>query len=113
MHELSICGAILDIVTRHGAGRRVEVVHVRIGQLRQVVPDTLEYCWQMVTAESPLAGSRIEIETVPARIACRACGSVADVGPFPVLLCSACESADVRVEAGEEFLLTSLELAQA
>ena len=110
MHELSVCGAIAGIVTRHAAGRPVEVINVRVGQLRQVVPDTLAYCWELVSADTPLAGSRISIETVPARIECRACGHVTDVGAVPVFACGGCGGFDAEVVSGEEFLITSLEL---
>ena len=50
VHELSICSSIADIVTRHAAGRTVQVINVRAGQLRQIVPDTLVYCWGLVSA---------------------------------------------------------------
>ncbi len=111
MHELSICGAIADIVTRRAAGRPVRVINVRAGQLRQVVPDTLVYCWELVSADTPLAGSRISVETVPARIRCGSCDQVTDIGAVPLFACAGCGGFDVAVMSGEEFLITSLELA--
>ena len=111
MHELSICGSIADIATRHAAGRTVSVINVRAGQLRQIVPETLVYCWELVSADTPLAGSRISIEEVPARIRCRSCGHVTDVGAVPVFVCGGCGGFDAEVVSGEEFLITSLELA--
>jgi hydrogenase nickel incorporation protein HypA/HybF len=110
VHELSICGSIADIVTRHAAGRPVKVINVRMGQLRQVVPETLVYCWELVSAETPLAGSRVSVETVPARISCRSCGHVTEVGAVPVFVCGGCGGFDAEVVSGEEFLITSLEL---
>ncbi len=110
MHELSICGSIADIVTRRAAGRPVKVINVRVGQLRQVVPDTLVYCWELVSADTPLAGSRISVEAVPARIRCRSCDQVTDVGAVPVFACGGCGGFDAEVVSGEEFLITSLEL---
>ncbi len=112
MHELSICGSIADIVTRRAAGRPVKVINVRVGQLRQVVPDTLMYCWELVSADTPLAGSRISVEFVPARIKCRACGQFTDVGAVPVFACGGCGGFNADVVSGEEFLITSLELAE-
>ena len=50
MHELALCGAIADVVSRRADGRQVDVVHLRIGALRQVVPDTLSFCWSMVAS---------------------------------------------------------------
>jgi len=112
VHELSICGSIADIVTRRAAGRAVKVINVRVGQLRQVVPDTLVYCWELVSAETPLAGSRISVEPVPARVRCRSCERVTDIGAVPVFACGGCGGFDAEVVSGEEFLITSLELEQ-
>jgi hydrogenase nickel incorporation protein HypA/HybF len=111
VHELSLCGSIANIVGRHAEGRPVSVINIQIGQLRQVVPDTLVYCWELVSEGTPLAGSRIEVEAVPARMRCRACGHVAEVGDLPVFVCRDCGSIDAEVVSGEEFLITSLELA--
>ena len=112
MHELSICASIADIATRHAAGRPVSVINVRVGQLRQIVPDTLVYCWGLLCEETSLAGSRIIVETVPARIRCRSCQQTADVGDLPVFACAGCGGIDVEIVAGEEFLITSLELSE-
>jgi hydrogenase nickel incorporation protein HypA/HybF len=111
VHELSICGSIADIAARRAAGRAVKVINVRVGQLRQIVPDTLVYCWELVSADTPLAGSRISVEPVPARIKCRSCGHVTEIGAVPVFVCGGCGGFDAEVVSGEEFLITSLELA--
>jgi hydrogenase nickel incorporation protein HypA/HybF len=113
VHELSICGAIADIVTRRSAGRPVAVVHLRIGRLRQVVPDTLVFCWSLVNAETALADSRLEVQTVEARISCHDCGACHELGDFPILVCGTCQSSHVQVDSGDEFLITSLDLAEA
>ena len=49
MHELSLCNAIQGVVERARGDRAVTHVHLQVGQLRQVVPQTLEYCWTLVT----------------------------------------------------------------
>lgn len=113
MHELSLCGAIADIVSRRAGDRGVETVHVRIGQLRQVVPSTLAFCWTMVTADSPLDGSALDVERVAATVHCRSCGEQRPVGDMIALACTACGALDVDVVAGDEFLVTALDLARA
>lgn len=112
MHELSLCGSIVDIVRKHAAPHRVVTIHVQVGQLRQVVPDTLAYCWQLVSADSALAGSVLEVERIRARITCLDCGASGEVGDLRIFACGACSSPRVSVVAGEEFLITSLELAE-
>lgn len=112
MHELSICGAIADVVTKHAGGRRVETVHLRIGRLRQVVPDTLAYCWGLMSADTDLDGSVLDVEDVPVRVACHECGETSEVEDLPLFVCRRCDAVDVSVVAGEEFLVTALDFAE-
>lgn len=112
MHELSLCGAIADIVTRRAADRDVAVIHLRIGRLRQIVPDTLVFCWSMISADTDLAGSVLEIERIAAELKCRACATDFGIGDGINLVCPACGGLDAEVIAGEEFLVTALELAE-
>ena len=93
----------VNVMSAPGAGKTM--------LLRQIVPDTLVYCWTLISEETPLAGSRIVVESVPARIRCRSCEHTADLGDLPSFACAACGGIDVEIVAGEEFLITSLELA--
>jgi hydrogenase nickel incorporation protein HypA/HybF len=111
VHELSLCGAIADVVTRRAGQRRVEVVHLLIGQLRQVVPDTLSYCWTLVCADTDLDGSVPDIESVPWPLRCGSCAAESCLDAVPVFACSSCGSVDVEVVSGEELVVTALEVA--
>ncbi len=110
MHELSLCRSIHGIVDRARSGRSVSVVHLQVGQLRQVVPETLSYCWGLVSEDGPLAGSTLDIDHVPVVLSCRACGETTRVAHVLVLTCAACGSGDVAMVTGEEFLVTSIDL---
>jgi hydrogenase nickel incorporation protein HypA/HybF len=111
VHELSLCGAIADIATRRAGTRNVTAIHVRIGQLRQVVPETLTFCWELVSADTHLAGAVLEVERVSARLRCHACGVTGPLGESVSLACTSCAALDVEVIAGEELDVTSLDLA--
>jgi hydrogenase nickel incorporation protein HypA/HybF len=111
MHELSLCRSIVDIVNRHADGRDVRAVHLRVGQLRQIVPDTLVFCWGLMNENTPLAGSALEVESVAAEIRCRTCSTTTTISQ-PILVCSSCTGTDVEIVAGEEFLITTLDLAE-
>ena len=113
MHELSLCGSIADIVRRRAADRPVATIHLQIGQLRQVVPDTLAYCWSMISADTELDGTQLDIERIPARIRCHDCDHVTMIGDFPILLCEACAGSSCVVESGEEFMITAMDLVEA
>jgi hydrogenase nickel incorporation protein HypA/HybF len=77
--------------------------------LRQFVPDTLEFCWQMVTESTSLAGARLDIEHVPAEVECSDCGARSRL-EHPVMICPGCASGLVTVVAGEECLITTIEV---
>ena len=113
MHELSMCESIYEIADRVAAGRPVSVIHCQIGQLRQIVPETLAYCWPLVSDQTGLAGSQLEVDSVPVTFRCLDCGSSTTLADELLLLCTQCGGAEVSVTAGEEFMLTSLELAEA
>ena len=110
MHELSLCGAIADVASRRAGDRHVSAVHVRIGQLRQVVPDTLAFCWDLVVEGSGLAGAALEIERVPALLRCRSCAGEFRPEPHSGLACTACGGLDCEVLTGEELDVTALDL---
>ena len=73
MHELSLSGAIVNTVVKHADGRPVTVVNLRVGALRQVVPDTLEFYFGFVAHGTVCEGARLEQELIPARLRCAGC----------------------------------------
>lgn len=109
MHELALASAIVDAVVRHAEGRRVTVVSLRVGMLRQVVPESLEFCFGIVARESVCEGARLDYEVVPAMLRCRECGGDWKL-ERPPFTCPTCNSGDVEAVAGEEFLIESIEL---
>lgn len=111
MHELALCAAIADIANRRAGDRRVEVVHLKVGQLRQVVPDALTFCWSMLIEDTDLAGARLDLDRVDALLECQNCGARSAVGFPPTLTCTHCGGFDVAVLTGEEFEVTALDLA--
>ena len=56
MHELSIADAVVTIASRHAAGRKVTRVDLKVGHLRQVVPDSLTFAFELVSAGTELEG---------------------------------------------------------
>jgi hydrogenase nickel incorporation protein HypA/HybF len=75
MHELSLAGAVIDTAERHAAGRRVLLIQLRLGELRQVVPDSLAFYFEHVARGTLCEGATLEYETVPATLGCSECGS--------------------------------------
>jgi hydrogenase nickel incorporation protein HypA/HybF len=111
MHELSIADAVVTIASRHAAGRRVTRVDLKVGHLRQVVPDALAFAFELVAQGTPVEGAELVMEEVPATVSCRRCGDESVLEAFPAH-CAACGALDVEVTGGEELLVDSLELEE-
>ena len=111
MHELALAQAIADTVALHADGRRVDRVEVRIGHLRQVVPDSLQFSWELLVDGTELTGCALDIDHVPAVLECRACAGTTTLD-LPILVCADCGSTNVALVSGEEFLITSIDRAK-
>ena len=108
MHEMSLVADVVDLVERRTTGRQVTEVRLRVGALTGVLPDAMQFCFEMATAGTRLEGAILVLETVPGRIACRTCGAESPCDDH-VLLCG-CGSADVSVVAGDDLVVTSVAL---
>ncbi|MGA9856706.1 MAG: hydrogenase maturation nickel metallochaperone HypA [Solirubrobacteraceae bacterium] len=111
MHELSLSSAIVNTVAKHAAGRRVSVVNLRVGRMRQVVPDTLEFYFAFVARDSVCEGAELVQEVIDARLRCRPCAWEWPV-EIPAFRCPMCGGSEVEIAAGDEFLVESIELEE-
>lgn len=109
MHEVALCRAVVATVAGRADGRAVTRVSLRVGHLRQVVPEALDLAWQAVTDGTDLAGSTLDVEHIPAVAHCHTCGHDTTL-EWPVLVCAACESRDVTLVSGEELLVASFDV---
>jgi hydrogenase nickel incorporation protein HypA/HybF len=108
MHELAITQGVVEAVTERTGTAPVAVVRLRVGRLAGVVPDAMQFCFELVTAGTPLDGAVLEIEQPEGSGRCRTCGAEFVVAE-PILLC-ACGSADVEVVTGRELAVASVVL---
>jgi hydrogenase nickel incorporation protein HypA/HybF len=111
VHELSLSTAILDTVLRHAEGRRVSSVQMRIGTLRQVVPDSLDFYFGIVARGTLCEGALLEQEVVAARLRCRECGEEWEP-ELPFFRCAQCGGGAVDTVAGEEFAIESIVVSE-
>jgi hydrogenase nickel incorporation protein HypA/HybF len=112
VHELSLCDAILAKALKRADGRAVRRVTVRVGHLRQVVPDALQFGWELVSDATDLKGCELVIEQIPARVECRDCKAETTL-TMPILMCERCDSFEVNLLSGDEFLVVSMDVTEA
>ena len=109
MHELAIAESVVASVLERTGDRHVSVVRLRIGRLAGVVPEALEFCFDLATAGTPLEGASLELAEEQGRAHCRTCGTDFEMED-PFLLCD-CGSADVALLSGRELSVTSVDVA--
>jgi hydrogenase nickel incorporation protein HypA/HybF len=110
VHELSMAQAVVRTVTQAVPGRRVTCVTLRIGVAAGVVPQALEFAWDVAVAGTPLDGSRLEIVSVPFSVDCVDCGTTGPIPDAVRVRCPACGSAQVRPVGGRELEISTVEV---
>ncbi|MFF2244095.1 hydrogenase maturation nickel metallochaperone HypA [Arthrobacter sp. NPDC058130] len=109
MHELAITQGLVEAVLNRTGDRHVTGVNLRIGPLSGVLPDAVRFCFEVVSADTPLAGAALTIDESEGRARCRSCHDEFVLEDM-FLLCP-CGSADVEIVSGRELLVTSVEVA--
>ncbi|HEX8976880.1 MAG TPA: hydrogenase maturation nickel metallochaperone HypA [Solirubrobacteraceae bacterium] len=112
MHELSLASAIVNTAAKHAGGHRVVVVNLRVGRLRQVIPDTLDFYFEFVARDSVCEGARLEQEVIDARLRCRPCEHEWVI-EIPAFRCPRCGGGEVEIASGDEFEVESIEIEEA
>ena len=112
MHELSIAEEIVNIVYQYVPNpekSQVDSVKVCIGKLSNILPDSLMFCFEAITSESPLKGAKLEIIHVPVTITCNICDAESEIEP-PVFACPKCGSNQIKITGGTDMRVDSIEL---
>ena len=115
MHELSIAQSLLalieDEMVKHGKEKLI-TVKVRHGRLSSVVPEALSMAFEVLTADSRLAGAALVMEETPVVLRCRACAKeFTPEGSSAFAPCPACgEELGHTVLSGRELYIEYLEL---
>jgi hydrogenase nickel incorporation protein HypA/HybF len=109
MHEMSITASLVEICEQNSGGRRVTSVTLEIGDLSGIMPESVEFCFDVCTQDTLLEGAVLDIERIPGKGNCSGCGAV-----FPVHAyyepCPACGGYGVAITAGEELRVKELEV---
>jgi hydrogenase nickel incorporation protein HypA/HybF len=116
MHEYSIVSAMVDLVQSECAARsiapeRVITVRIVVGKLHQIIEENMSFAYEVITKDTGLAGSKLEIEYAEVKAKCRACGMESAVRS-PYFFCAHCRSPEIDVLSGKELYLENLEIRE-
>ncbi|MCU0452244.1 MAG: hydrogenase maturation nickel metallochaperone HypA [Bacteroidetes bacterium] len=115
MHELSIARAIATIVcdlVPPSDRPHIRNVTVDVGHVSGIVPDSLSFCFEALSAELSLPPHALVIRRVPFRCYCRPCATEFS-NDSGIVLCPSCGSADTEVRSGRDLRVATIEIAES
>ena len=114
MHEMGIAMRIVEIATSaippDIEEARIERVNLKVGRLTAVVPESLRFCFNIASSDTPLAGASLEMEETPIVVECGKCGAETTIEQ-PPFACSECGGGNVTIISGRELNVLSIEMA--
>lgn len=112
MHEASLIVEILKSVEetarKHGL-TAVREVRMKIGELRQIEPESFRFIFDTLKRESPFASeAELKVEYIPITMLCGGCDETIIIEDTS-FTCPHCGSEELGLVRGKEFLLESIE----
>jgi len=114
MHEFSLCQSIVEIILAEL--KKVDAPKVRLkkarlvaGALRQVVPESMTFAFELLTKNTEIEGAQLEMVTAQVKCKCRSCGWEGEIEDM-IFQCRGCKAATLDILSGKELYLDSLEI---
>ncbi len=110
MHEFSIVESLVAQVADLAKENRMDgvaAVEVEAGELRQIIPEIMEFAFAQSTAGTPLEAAILTVRSVEAKALCRDCGQSyrPEIQDFA---CPACGRAMAEILQGDQIILKSI-----
>ena len=110
MHELSIAMSIVETCTEEAGkagGTSVSSVEVEIGKLSGVIPEALEFSWDVAIKDSLLENARLKINEIAAKGRCLDCGQEFEMDDT-FSSCPSCGGYGNEILQGQELKIRAL-----
>jgi hydrogenase nickel incorporation protein HypA/HybF len=109
---MSLTQSIIEIAEETAAehhATKVLSIKLRIGDMSDVVLDSLEFAFEAMTPGTILEGVALEVEWVDALARCQSCGR--EFHPEPLdFTCPGCGNPFTELVQGKEFAIASIEI---
>lgn len=113
MHELSIASNIINIVLDSISNFKepeVEEVKVLIGSLSNVIPESLNFCYDTLKSDyKELKNSKFEIINSPIKIKCNNCNKIFELKDL-LILCPECFKNQIEILQGNELQVLEIKI---
>lgn len=114
MHELSVTENILRIATEHAEkvqAKKVTDVYLIIGQLSSIIDNSVTFYWDIITKDSICEEAKLHFRRIPAKLRCQDCKHIYSL-ENDLTPCPKCNSTNIRVIAGDEFNIESIDITK-
>jgi hydrogenase nickel incorporation protein HypA/HybF len=123
MHELSIASGLVEKLlnfSEKNPDKKIVEVRLAVGELSHIEEEQLRFCYEAITAETPLEGSKLEIEKIDAMIKCPHCSyrgrpkywdGALSGNPVATLECPSCGKTTEATD-GQECAIKSLRFTE-
>ena len=112
MHEMSIAQSLIEVVKeemlKHDA-RTLRSVRLNIGKMSAIVPDSLSFCFTVITTGTELEGARLIMDVIPLRGFCNECKKEFEIKEY-AFVCPFCNSSDINTISGQDLTIVEMEV---
>ena len=112
MHEMSIAQSLIAIVKeemdKHGA-KILRNVHLNIGKMSAVVPESLSFCFEVLVEGTELQGAKLLMKMIPLRGHCPQCRSEFEIEDY-AFLCPSCGASTIDMIGGQDLSVVEIEV---
>ena len=122
MHEFSAACSIVDTAleaANANSAKSVSSVHVEIGEFTFLIPEQLEFNFEIASKNTMLEGAELKIKMIPGQLKCLDCGAESEaesdeslppqIAMFAPMKCPKCGSSNTVITGGKDFIITSIE----
>ena len=119
MHELSVALRIVEALDEELADEAVSIdsgelavsaVTIQVGALTGLVPEALQFAWDMATDNSRLQGSKLNIEWIDAAGYCPVCQADRTITNLQSFRCPVCRTLIEQIVGGNEMEILTMEV---
>jgi hydrogenase nickel incorporation protein HypA/HybF len=112
MHEAKYTEQIVEAIIRELGrydGARPKKIKVLVGEMLHLDPEAVAFHYGVITKNASLQDVELELEEIPVKIHCRACGWEGHPEDHHLLQCEKCGSLEADLLNGQEIIIEKVE----
>ena len=106
---MNIVEIVREEMDRHGV-KKLKAINLAVGKMAAVAPQYLSFCFQIITEDTSLAGTALNIREVPLGYRCSFCGYEFTAREM-TFICPRCQKTNPVLEKGGELSIENIEVA--